>query len=194
MKTKRAYTMGARAEAVQETRRRIMQATFDLAHIQPIAAISLDAVAVGAEVSVQTILRQFASRAGLIAASIDYAKTVISEERLVPVGDVDEAVRVVIDHYEQRGDLALLLLAQEQDPDAAPVVASARGTHESWVRAAFAPMLADAADPKELFDLLVTATDVYTWKLLRRDRRRSRRVTEARMRRLVEAVLIPPEP
>jgi hypothetical protein len=38
-------------------------------------------------------------------------------------------------------------------------------------------------------DLLVVATDVYTWALLRRDRGLSRDHTEARMLRLVEAVL-----
>lgn len=191
MKTKRGYTMGARAEAVQQTRSRIMQATFDLAHTRPIAAISLDAVASGAGVSVQTVLRQFGSRAGLIAETIAYARDLVGEERRTPADDVDDAVSVVIDHYERRGDMSLLLLAQEQDPDAAPIVAQGRAVHESWVRDVFASALANAADPTELFDLLVSATDVYTWKLFRRDRGRSRRVTEARMRQLVHAVLAP---
>jgi hypothetical protein len=39
---------------------------------------------------------------------------------------------------------------------------------------------------------LVVATDVYTWKLLRRDRRLGRQRTEERIRRLVDAVLTPP--
>jgi hypothetical protein len=35
----------------------------------------------------------------------------------------------------------------------------------------------------------VIATDVYTWKILRRDRGLSRKVVERRMQRLVETVL-----
>ena len=40
-----------------------------------------------------------------------------------------------------------------------------------------------------LVDLLVVATDVYTWKLLRRDRRLSVARTRERMEALVRAVL-----
>ncbi|MGV9711626.1 TetR/AcrR family transcriptional regulator [Gordonia sp. NPDC003424] len=189
MKTKRTYTMGARAEAVAQTRRRIMAATVELAQTQLIATISLDAVAERAGVSVQTVLRQFGSRAGLIEATVSFATEMVTDERSAPVGDIGEAVRVIVDHYEARGDGSLLLLAQESDPDAAAVLTHTRLLHETWVRNVFAPMLAAADDPDELFDLLLTATDVYTWKLLRRDRQLSRAATEQRMNRLVRAVL-----
>jgi hypothetical protein len=58
------------------------------------------------------------------------------------------------------------------------------------VATVFAPYL-DRAEPDDgpLLDLLVVATDVYTWKLLRRDRGLTRAATEARMLRLVEALL-----
>jgi len=42
---------------------------------------------------------------------------------------------------------------------------------------------------EELTDLLVVATDVYTWKLLRRDRGLDRPTAEARVRHLIVAVL-----
>ena len=41
MKTKRSYTMGARARAVEETRRRILDATAALSEHRRIASISL---------------------------------------------------------------------------------------------------------------------------------------------------------
>jgi hypothetical protein len=44
-------------------------------------------------------------------------------------------------------------------------------------------------DRDEAIDLLVVATDVYTWKLLRHDRGLSRSATQERMRALVDAVL-----
>ena len=60
-----------------------------------------------------------------------------------------------------------------------------------WVRWAFAPQLAgrSRAGKAQLEDLLVVATDVYTWKLLRIDRGLSARATGAAMTELCEAVV-----
>jgi hypothetical protein len=63
--------------------------------------------------------------------------------------------------------------------------------HRAWVAEVFAGAL-DGLDPAgrdELVDLLVVATDVYAWKLLRRDRGLSRAQTEHRIHTLVSAVL-----
>ena len=59
--------MGARAQAVDATRRRIVDALIALAGERPFAEVTLDAVAERAGVSVQTVLRQFGSRDGLFA-------------------------------------------------------------------------------------------------------------------------------
>ena len=63
--------------------------------------------------SVQTILRHFQNRAGLIEATMDHAIATVTEERQAPVGDVEAAVAVIVAHYEDRGQTALLMLAQE---------------------------------------------------------------------------------
>ena len=187
MKTKRPYTMGARAEAVAETRRRIVEALFDLGRERMFPDISLDDVAAAADVSVQTILRHFKSRAGLTEATMEHAIATVTEERHAPVGDVDTAVAVIVDHYEDRGQMALLMLAQEpSDPQVAELTRRGRALHRTWVKDVFAPF-AGPHDP--LIDLLVVATDVYTWKLLRLDRRYSRARTEQLMRRLVGSLL-----
>jgi AcrR family transcriptional regulator len=185
MKAKRTYTMGARSEAVLQTRRRILTAVFDLSQARRIADISLSDVAAEAEVSVQTVLRQFGSRDGLLDATAGFASEVYAEERATPVGDIDSAVRVIVEHYELRAPTALLLLSQEEDPRVGPIVAHAKLLHRKWVRAAFAPFIDDASTE----DLLVVATDVYTWKLLRRDAGHTRDQTEQRINRLVRAVL-----
>ncbi|GAB3653477.1 hypothetical protein GCM10027596_03960 [Nocardioides korecus] len=191
MKSTRRYTMTARAAAVAETRTRLMRATFELSHDHLMRDITLEAVAGRAGVSVQTLLRQFGSRDGLLEATREFARAEIREERQTPVGDVEAAVRVVVDHYEVRGDLVLLLLAQEStDAMVRSITGSGREVHRTWVREVFAPYL-DEDDGTRL-DLLVVATDLFTWKLLRRDRRHSRAVTEARMRTLVAAVLAGP--
>jgi len=187
MKTKRTYTMGARAQAVEETRRRIIQATFDLQTERLTAEIGLDAVAERAGVSVQTVLRQFGNRAALFDVAVTVANERIMEERRTPVGDVPAAVRTIVDHYEAHGDFALLMLAQENHYDHIRRMSEAgKATHRLWVEEVFAPY---ARDDPALVDLLVVATDVYTWKLLRRDRGLSRTVTEHRMKDLVAAVL-----
>jgi AcrR family transcriptional regulator len=186
MKTTRKYTMGARAEAVEETRRRILHAQIALAGERPFVETTLDTIAERAGVSVQTVLRQFGSREELFASGIELAMADIEDERRTPAGDVDAAVRVVVDHYERRGRTALMMLAQEGYDDVARGVTDrGKAMHRTWVREAFAPVTQD----EEALDLLVVATDVYTWKLLRIDRGHSRAVTERRMHTLVEAVL-----
>jgi AcrR family transcriptional regulator len=187
MKTTRSYTMGARAEAVAETRQRIIEALFELGRERMFPDISLDDVAAAADVSVQTILRHFGSRAGLATATMDHAIAAVTEERRAPVGDVDAAVTVIVDHYEDRGRTALLMLAQEStDPQVAELTRRGRAMHRKWVTDVFSPF-AGPRDP--LVDLLVVATDVYTWKLLRIDRRHSRARTEQLIHRMATSLL-----
>jgi AcrR family transcriptional regulator len=186
MKTTRKYTMSARSEAVEQTRRRIIHALVDLVGERPFAEITLDAVAEHSSVSVKTVLRQFGSRDGLFAEAVEVAMSEVEDERRTPRGDVPAAVRVVVEHYELRGRTPLMMLAQE-DYDAVARKATDRGRamHRTWVRDVFAPVTDDEA----MLDLLVVATDVYTWKLLRLDRGHSRAVTEHRMLELVHAIL-----
>jgi AcrR family transcriptional regulator len=192
MNPKRAYTMTARAEATEATGRRILRAAFDL-HTERVSTdIGLEDVAARAGVSVQTVLRKFGSRAALVEASFEFAREEVAEERKTPVGDIAAAVRTIVDHYERRGDTALVLLAQEDTEKLfRRTTDEGKRMHRSWVREVFAPYLdaRPAASREELTDLLVVATDVYAWKLLRRDRRLSRAVTERRINRLVMAVL-----
>jgi AcrR family transcriptional regulator len=186
MKTTRTYTMTARAAAAEVTRRRIIDAAIALAGERPFVDITLDVVAERARVSVKTVLRQFGSRDGLLAASMDAAMSDTENERRAPTGDAGTAVRIVVDHYEGRGRTALLMLAQEgHDPVARVATDRGKALHREWVRDAFAP----ATDDDAVLDLLVVATDVYTWKLLRLDRGHSRAVTETRMHDLVRALL-----
>jgi AcrR family transcriptional regulator len=186
MATTRSYTMGARARSVEETRHRILDALATLAGERRIASISLDDVASSAGVSVQTVLRQFGSRAALLEAVAAHVQDAVTRERSTPAGDVDEAVRVVVDHYEARGPSVLLLLAQEdEDPLVAAATTRGKRVHRDWVEEVFAPYRPD----EEQVDLLVVATDVYAWKLLRLDRGLTRRRTEERMNSLVRAVL-----
>lgn len=191
MKTSRTYVMTTRAEAAQRTRVRILDALVELAAHRVLADISLADVALTAGVSVQTVLRRFGNRAGLIDAAFLHAFTDVRTERQTPVGDVPRAIAVLVDHYEARGDAVVLLLAQEaSDAQVRFMTENGRRLHREWVQAAFEPHLpALEVSRVALLDLLVVVTDVYTWKLLRRDRGLDRTTTQQRMHQLVAALI-----
>lgn len=190
MKDKRLYTMTTRADTVAATRRRILTACMELHGQRLMADISLGDIADRAEVSVQTVLRHFGSRPQLVESAFEFALAEVSDERKAPVGDARRAVRVIVEHYERRGDAALIMLAQEDDEGLMQRITTVgKAMHRAWVEEVFAPYLDRAADTGALTDLLVVATDVYAWKLLRRDRRLSRARTETRFHALVSAVL-----
>jgi AcrR family transcriptional regulator len=191
MNSRRSYTMTARAEAVEATRSAILDAAVELSQERLIAQIGLDDIAARAGVSVQTLLRHFGSRAGLIDAAAHQGASSVVEERRAPVGDVTEAVRILMDHYEKRGSSVLLLLAQEQSEEqVARITSNGRALHRTWVAEVFQPFLpAGRGAREELLDLLVVATDVYAWKLLRLDRGLSRSRTQERLETLVRTVL-----
>ena len=195
MKATRSYVMRARADAVADTRQRILQAAFDLSGERMSLEIVLGDIADRAGVSVQTILRHFGSREALFDAVAEFARGQISAERAAPAGDVAAAVHVIFSHYEARGDAVLRFLAQEfWDERARELTDRGRRMHRDWVRTVFAPQL-DArptAGRETLTDLLVVATDVYTWKLLRRDRRLDRAAAEGRVRDMITALLAAP--
>jgi AcrR family transcriptional regulator len=189
MKTTRTYTQTARAAAAEETRQRITRAAFELQTERLTAEISLEDVAARAGVSVQTVLRRFGSKTELFQASLEWINSEIAEQRRAPAGDVPTAIRVLVDHYELHGDFALLMLAQENAyPHVRQMSDMGKQMHRGWVAEVFGPLLG-TGNHDEVIDLLVVATDVYTWKLMRRDRGLSRAQTENRINSLVAAVL-----
>lgn len=192
MKTTRSYTMRIRAEQAEQTRLRISRAAVELAGERPLAACTLSAIADRAEVSVQTVLRAFGSREELFRQAIDRTSAEVRGERPADPGDVRASLGALVDHYETRGDMVLLLLGQETwEPLAAAAVGVGKSAHRDWVATLFAPALDPLpADLRERsVDLLVAATDVFAWKLWRRDLARTRDETLDRMSELVASVI-----
>jgi AcrR family transcriptional regulator len=186
MKTPRVYTQTARAESVATTRQRIVEAT--VAALGQLPELTLADVAARAGVSVQTVLRHFGNRDTLIAEAV----STLADERATPAGDPAHGIRALYDQYERRGDASIRLLGKEDaDPHVKRLMDRGRAMHRGWVQRMFAPVLGahPPAARDALLDLLVIATDVYTWKLLRRDRGLSRRLAESRVRQLVEQIL-----
>jgi AcrR family transcriptional regulator len=189
---KRSYRMTARAEEVRATGERILDATEELFWSVPVARMSLDDVASRAGVTVQTVLRRYGSKDGLVAATATRAAERVQRQRdAAPVGDVAGAVANLLDHYEEMGERALRLLAEEAgSPLMAEIAESGRELHRRWVERTFAPQLAGlrgAARVRRRAQL-VAVTDVYVWKLLRRDAGLSRRQVEQEMRELIDGL------
>lgn len=186
METRRAYTMRARAESVEQTREEILAAALALSEERASFAVGLAAVAERSGVTIRTILRHFGTRDGLFHALAEHTRGLVAEERAAPVGDLDAAASVIVAHYEKRGRLVLRMLeAEALDPQVAELVEAGRRMHRDWVRTVFAPYLDRAGDASKLEDMLVVATDVYTWKLLRIDAGRSRSRTEERIQTII---------
>jgi AcrR family transcriptional regulator len=190
--TERSYSMAKRSATADATREKILRSTLQLATEKLTVEIVLADVAKRAGVTVQTILRHFGTRDGLFDAAVNYGGSEIIAERATPVGDVAHALEVIVDHYEARGDWVIALLGQEaSDERIRGITVPGKQLHREWVETVFEPQLAgrSGASRELTIDLLVVATDVYCWKILRRDRGLNRDETERAMRLLVEAVL-----
>jgi AcrR family transcriptional regulator len=187
-----AYDMTNRAEAAEATRQRILRSTFELVWEKLAVEVTLDDVAYRAGVSVKTLLRHFGSRDGLFKALEQFVMQEIQQERAAPPGDVEAAVHAIFTHYEQRGNGVLKMLGQELFDDAIrDGMDVGRRMHREQIVEVFAPQLTTRPAPQReaLVDLLVVATDVYTWKLLRRDRGLDQATVEARVRQLIAGIL-----
>jgi AcrR family transcriptional regulator len=192
-RAKRPYRMKVRAQAAEATRQKILdvvEAAFaELFYDE----ITLSAVAKRAGVSVQTVIRHFESKENLFVASyLQTAEKMGADRGPLPVGDPEEIIADLVDHYERFGDRILWMLAQEEREQILKHLADAgRIYHLQWCRQAFAPAL-DGLRGKTRERRLaqfVVATDIYVWKLLRRDRNLSKQQTKLAMRELVEPLM-----
>lgn len=187
---RRAYSQVARAIAAEDTAKRIIEAFLDLLMNEWFDDITLDRVAVQAGVAVPTVVRRFGGKDGLLAAVVPVLSAQVGERRAGPPGDIDAAIDRLIADYERVGDGVIRVLALEpRFPAVEPLTSLGRKQHRLWVSTAFAQSLSplSGADYERALDGLVVATDVYTWKLLRRDMRRTLKDTAKTIKGLIVA-------
>jgi AcrR family transcriptional regulator len=188
---KRSYEMRARKQATAATRTAIVQAAIGSVVAERSLGITLGSVADRAGVTVKTVLRHFGSREELIDAVYLQILQEVMAERTVTSRDPERALTVLIEHYERRGDMVLGLLAEEDDdPRARRMCNTGRTLHRKWVDEVFdAGLPVEPSERARIIDALVVVTDVYCWKLLRRDRGLTVEDVRDRMLLLSEAVL-----
>jgi AcrR family transcriptional regulator len=188
----RGYRMTARAESAAATGERILSAVTELFWERPTDQIVLREVAERAGVTVQTVIRRYGGREGLLAAAAERQFRATEAERAVPVGDVDAAVTVLQEHYENNAAGVLrLLAAEESSPRLAEFAQRGRQLHREWCRDTFAPFLSHltGVERDRRLAQVVAVCDVYTWKLLRLDSGLSRRQTHLATAELLEPLL-----
>lgn len=194
--TARPYRQNARAAAAEATGERIIDAFIARLQSGWFDEITLDQVARESGVTVQTVIRRFGGKEGLLEAAQSRFGAAIRARRATPRGDANAAVAALVEDYEAAGDLIMRVLAQEDRYAPLKAVADVgRASHRAWTGEQFAPWLERLAEPARTaaHDALVVATDIYVWKLVRRDFGRSTDALAATMRRLIAAALDRPE-
>src|SRR6185312_4332558 len=190
----RAYRQDLRAQQTQANGDRVVQSAVGLVKkTRRTADITLDDISRESGVTVRTILRRFASRDGVLEAAFGKIKEEFRGYRpATEAGDVDAAVHALLDQYEKIGDLNMRALAQEdQLPLLHRALTDARRSHRKWLEHVFQPNLRPLtpSQRERQVTALYAATDVYLWKLLRRDLKLDRHETEAAFLRLVNGVI-----
>ncbi|MBV9882937.1 MAG: TetR family transcriptional regulator [Sphingomonadaceae bacterium] len=171
----RPYRQTARARAAQETGIRLVEAFSARLREHWFDEIRLEDVARDGGVTVQTLIRRFGGKEGLL----DAAQARISEEIRARRAQAPArrpgaagAIAALAADYEEVGDFVLRMLAQEgRHPAIRNMADFGRAGHRQWVAENFAlwldPLAGEAR--RRALDALVVACDVYVWKLLRRD-------------------------
>ncbi len=184
--------MSARAVAAEATRERIVDAALAAFTAHSYEDVTVRGIAKDAGVALQTVSNHFASKAELVTAALERVDSDIGQVRWsVTPGDIDGAITMLVDDYERNGDANIRMLAvEERVPEVQPFMAMGRAGHQAWVERMFPAALTGLRGKARARRIaqLVVVTDVYSWKLLRRDKGLDRDQTITAMRELVTAL------
>lgn len=187
---KRQYRQVERARQAEETGQRIVAAAIPLFRAQGYAGFTLAAVAEAAGVTQQTVIRRFGGKEGLLEACAEVATArIVGQRDEASPGDLARIVRNLVEHYEQDGDTALRLLADEHLSDqVARFAEQGRQYHRAWCERVFAPALHGLAPAlrRRRLAQYVAVCDVHTWQLLRRQAGLTRGQAETALVELLE--------
>jgi AcrR family transcriptional regulator len=192
----RPYRMRARADAAERRVGRVLDAAIELWRERWYDEITLEDLSERSGVSPSTIMRRFGSKEGILSAVIasDRLGAVRGRDRIAS-GDVEGAVRELVQHYEHAGDAVIRNLAlEDRIPAIGESVRRGRAIHREFCARVFSPWLprrSGRAYDRRLAQFIV-ACDVYTWKLFRRDHGLNRAQTTRAMRELLHRLMKEP--
>lgn len=172
MKT-RSYKKNARAKAEKGTGEAILNAALNAFSKELFDRVTLDQIARDSGVTVQTVIRRFGSKEELFEKLAEREeKRVVSEREVSAEKGLNYAIQALVNHYEKDGDMMSNLINQEKISEPIrKIVNRGRQLHRKWVEKHCHNLL-DGLESDEYEKQLysaITATDLGTWKLLRRD-------------------------
>lgn len=168
----RTYRMSARAESAGRTGERILDAMLARFAGSPYERIRLDDVAADAEVTVQTVIRRFGGKSGLMVAVVERELARIIEAREVAGQEPPASVlAALVQHYERSGVLILKMYSEVSlVPGLPEIAARGRSSHVDWCRRVFADRLPlDEQLRQRRLAQVVAVCDATTWRILRED-------------------------
>jgi AcrR family transcriptional regulator len=188
----RPYRQTARAAATQKLRQRVVLAFHDLLLSRWMDEITLDEAATSAGTTRQTVIRLFGGKEGLLEEVIEIVCSKALPRLTLPHNASRQTiVKSLIEHYEAAGDITVRLLAQEErHPALRPPLERGRRGHRAWVEDRFGASLSGTSHRERQRQIarLIVATDVYTWKLLRRDLGNSKDEVRALVAGLIDSI------
>ena len=190
--SRRRYTMRARAASAHATREKILDAAVELFLGRGYADTTLTLVAEAAGVSLQTVMRYFATKDELMLAAAEARSTIESEKRAKPPGEGAAVAHVLADRYEDTGRAMMQFVAVEDRVDTvAAVLARARESHRQWLATVFADALPRRRGPlrERRLAQLFGVTELYVWVSWRRRLGMTRAHAERAMAETLDAVL-----
>lgn len=169
----RPYRKHARAESERATGEAILDAALAAFSTEPFDRVTLRRIADASGVTVQTVLRRFGSKEELFEALVERERPRIVSSRHVPEdAGLDTAIAALVHHYETDGDMVLNFVAQENlFAEVRQIVEQGRQVHREWVELHCGAVLEgrQGAERQRTLHAAIAATDLTTWKLLRRD-------------------------
>lgn len=135
--------------------------------------ITLDEVAAAAGTTRRTVIRLFGGKEGLLDSVITLVWDKATPRLALPSdATLETALGALLAQYESGGDMTIRFIAQEgRHPLLREPLNQGRRNHRAWVAAHFGNAVGslEELERERQIARLVVATDVYTWKLLRRD-------------------------
>lgn len=167
---RRTYQLGRRAESADETRRRLVQATFELHGEQGIAATTMKQIADRAGVGVGTVYHHFPALEDTVTACalhVQQSMPMPTEAIFAGVGPMKERVLRLagaLFGYFDRVPHEIVLADQDKIPMLKEVAAEEQKQRIALTRAALAPFSVD----RELIRVVAALLDVGVYRSLQR--------------------------
>ncbi|MFB6340195.1 TetR/AcrR family transcriptional regulator [Saccharicrinis sp. FJH62] len=190
---KRSYNNTRRAKEAGNTKNKIIKTVGLLWTKHSLKDITLEMIAKESGVTIRTILRKFGSKEMLLeeCVSLD-APDIMHGRETVIVGDVDQTLQTLLSNYESMGEAAVRTINLEPELDIARKIGEeGRKKHREWCARMFAPYLPkpDTSHYETDLTAFIACTEIYLWKLMRKDLKMGEEQTLAVFKKMVEGLI-----